>query len=110
MTVLIQAIWIINELFASVEICSIRKISSTIWIRKLETQLQKGQMQQAGKGCSFPELISVPQTKLRGSPSSQVGNKVPKQKEWDIEIGKHIILKLVSNNQHRNTIAAEQQA
>lgn len=73
-------------------------------------------MQQAGKGCSFPELISVPQAKLSGSPSSQAGNKGPKQKEWDTEIGKHTVPKLFSNTLvirqfwHWNTIAAEWQA
>lgn len=77
MTVLIQAIWIINELFASVEIYFIRKISSTIWIRKLEPRLLKGQMQQARKGCAFPELISLIQTKLPGSQFSEMGNEVP---------------------------------
>lgn len=69
MVVLIQAIWIINELFASVEIYSIRKISSTIWIRKLEPQLLKGQMQEAGEGWSFPERTFLTQTIVPGSPS-----------------------------------------
>lgn len=113
MTVLIQTIWIINELFASVEVYSIRKISSTIWIRKLEPQLLPGQTQSC-RGLLFPELTASTQTELPWSPKA-VTKCHSKTSRILRHRAKYMVSKLLSNAKrrwhfcHGNTAAAEPQ-